>query len=280
MPVLSVPADRARPAGRRPATESRQSVMPPMADNRMPSGIQTRFGKAAQVTVRAIESRTLFWLLALAAGLLLFLKLASEVVEGETMAFDRRLLLAFREPASPSVPLGPHWLLKAMTDLTSLGSATVLTLMTIAVAAYLLAAKRPATALFVIAAVSGGAIFSAILKQVFERARPELVPHLVNVDSASFPSGHAMNSAVTYLTLGTLLANAERSRAVRTYLVCTAVLLTFLIGVSRLYLGVHWPSDVVAGWCVGACWALACSLAAQYFRERRAIERPAASRAQ
>jgi undecaprenyl-diphosphatase len=159
-----------------------------------------------------------------------------------------------------------------MIQITALGSGVILTLVTAMVAAYLFSIKKPATALFVIGAVAGGAILSALLKAVFERPRPELVAHLVSVSSASFPSGHAMNSAVTYLTLGSLLAKSEKSRPVRIYLVSVAVFLTLLVGFSRIYLGVHWPTDVLAGWCVGSTWAIGCSLLAQFFQERRALE--------
>jgi undecaprenyl-diphosphatase len=111
-------------------------------------------------------------------------------------------------------------------------------------------------------------LLSSLLKGSFLRARPDVVPHLVQVQTASFPSGHAMNSAVAYLTLGALLAGAEKSRGVRIYLMSVAIVLTLLIGVSRVYLGVHWPSDVVAGWCVGGAWAMLCSYAARALQKR------------
>jgi len=188
------------------------------------------------------------------------------------MTMDRAILLWLRVPGRPDEPIGPHWLLKAMTEITALGGGTILTLITVLVATYLVAARRPATAAFVVGAIAGGAILSAFLKDVFERPRPELVVHLVNASSASFPSGHAMNSAVTYLTLGTLLAETEDSQAVRIYLIGTAILLSLVVGFSRIYLGVHWPTDVVAGWCVGSVWALSCSLLADYFQQRRTLE--------
>ena len=188
------------------------------------------------------------------------------------MTMDRAILLWLRVPGRPDEPIGPHWLLKAMTEITALGGGTILTLITVLVATYLVAARRPATAAFVVGAIAGGAILSAFLKDVFERPRPELVVHLVNASSASFPSGHAMNSAVTYLTLGTLLAETEDSQAVRIYLIGTAILLSLAVGFSRIYLGVHWPTDVVAGWCVGSVWALSCSLLADYFQRRRTLE--------
>ncbi len=216
-----------------------------------------------------IETRLLVLLSVLALSLFGFLHIASEVTEGDTLSMDRAILLWLRVPGNPGIPIGPHWLLKAMTEITALGGGTVLTLLTILVAAYLLAAKRPATAAFIVAAVSGGAILSALLKNYFERPRPELVAHLVSASSASFPSGHAMNSAVTYLTLGALLAETEDSRGVRIYLIASAVFLSLLVGISRIYLGVHWPSDVAAGWCIGGVWALSCMLLAECFRPGR-----------
>ena len=220
-----------------------------------------------------IETRILILLGILAISTLLFLHLAGEVAEGDTSAFDREILLALRRPGALAIPIGPTWLVKVMTEITVLGGATILTVMTFLVVGYLIAAKRPLTALFVMVAVSGGAILEAVLKHIFERPRPELVAHLVSVNSASFPSGHAMNSAVTYLTLGTLLAKSERTRAVKIYLLVAAILLTVLVGCSRVYLGVHWPTDVLAGWCVGSTWAVACATIAQYLQDRRTLER-------
>ncbi|HVU31420.1 MAG TPA: phosphatase PAP2 family protein [Sphingomicrobium sp.] len=216
-----------------------------------------------------IETRILVALGFIGLGLFLFIHLASEVIEGDTMAFDRASLLALRVPGKPWEPIGPHWLSESFMQVTALGSRTNLTLITTLVVAYLIAARRPGPAIFVIAATSGGAILSALLKTAFERPRPEIVPHLVDVASASFPSGHALNSSVTYLTLGILLARTERSRPVRVYLISAAIALSVLIGVSRVYLGVHWPSDVLAGWCIGSTWAFACWLAVDVIQDRR-----------
>ena len=210
--------------------------------------------------------------LAVAVALFAFLKLASEVMEGDTLAFDRMLLQALRTPGEPHVPIGPEWLRIAMVDITALGGVSVLTLLTVVATGYLIAARRTATAAFLVGAISGGALTSTLLKLTFARARPDVVEHIVAVHSASFPSGHALNSAVTYLTLGALLARAEEKRSVRRYLIGVAIFLTLIIGSSRVYLGVHWPSDVIAGWCVGAAWALLCSLVARALQRRRAIE--------
>ena len=221
---------------------------------------------------RNVDAALLGTFLVVAAVMFAFLKLASEMVEGETAAFDRWLLQALRSPVDPSVPIGPEWLKAAMIDVTALGGTSVLTLFTVIAVGYLTAARKAATAGFLAAAVIGGALTSTLLKLAFGRARPDLVIHLVTVDSASFPSGHALNSAVVYLTVGALLARAEPKRTVRIYLIATAVLLTLMIGFSRVYLGVHWPSDVIAGWCVGAAWAMICSIVARALQKRRAIE--------
>lgn len=221
-----------------------------------------------------VDSRILVAFLALAAAMLAFLKLASEVMEGDTFALDRRILAGLRSAGDPALPIGPPWLQGAMIDVTALGGVTVLTLLTVVTTGYLLAARKSGTAAFVLAAVAGGAVLSTVLKDLVARPRPGIVAHLVEVHTTSFPSGHAMNSAITYLTLGTLLARAERSRTVRIYLLSVAITLTLMIGASRVYLGVHWPSDVVAGWCVGAVWAALSSLAARWLQHRRSLERP------
>jgi len=218
------------------------------------------------------DSYVLLLFLIIAAALFAFLKLASEVAEGDTAAFDRWMLQAFRSPSDPSVPVGPDWLRRTMVDVTALGGPPVLTLIVIAAAGYLVAARKVATAAFVVVAISGGALASTLLKLGFARARPDIVDRLVEVHSASFPSGHALNSAVTYLTLGALLARTESARSMRIYVMAVAMSLTLVIGCSRVYLGVHWPSDVIAGWCVGAAWAVLCSLVARALQRRRAIE--------
>lgn len=219
-----------------------------------------------------IDSKILALFLVAAGALFLFFRVASEIVEGETFALDRWLLQVMRSAADPSVPAGPGWLRAAMVDVTALGGGAVLTLLTLIAAGYLVAARKPATAAFLVASVSGGALLSTALKLAFSRPRPDLVGHLVEVYTMSFPSGHALNSAVTYLTLGALLARAEDDRRVRVYLMAVAVSLTLIIGFSRIYLGVHWPSDVLAGWCVGSAWAVLCSLIARTLQHRRAIE--------
>jgi undecaprenyl-diphosphatase len=219
-----------------------------------------------------VESRILLVFLAVAGALQLLGKAASEVIEGDTLAFDRAVLLLLRQSSDPATPLGPPWLRQVMVDVTALGSVAVLTIITTLVAGYLGAAKKPALAAFTVGAVAGGALISTLLKFIYARTRPDIVAHLVGTDSTSFPSGHAMNSAVTFLTLAVLLARAETSVAVRRYLISMAIALTLLIGFSRLYLGVHWPTDVAAGWIVGGLWAAGCSLWAKRLQAHHTIE--------
>jgi undecaprenyl-diphosphatase len=218
------------------------------------------------------ESRILLIFLAVAGGVLLLGKAASEVIEGDTLGFDRAILLLLRQSGDLATPVGPLWLREAMVDITALGGVTVLTVITVFAAGYLVAARKPALAAFTAGAVIGGALISTLLKLTYARTRPDIVEHLVGIDSASFPSGHAMNSAVTYLTLAVLLARAEKSVAVRRYLISAAITLTLLIGFSRLYLGVHWPTDVAAGWIFGGLWAAGCSLWAKRLQSHHTIE--------
>jgi undecaprenyl-diphosphatase len=210
------------------------------------------------------EPAVLLVLAATAASLLAFAKLADEVAERETGRFDRAILAAFRAPDDLARPIGPSWLQPVLVDVTSLGSGTVLALLATLVVGYLFVAGRRLAALTVLVSVAGGAALDLILKIGFGRPRPDLVPHLVAVSSYSFPSGHAMLSAVTYLTLGALLARFESRGSVRLYLMTSAIFLTLIVGASRVYLGVHWPTDVLGGWAAGAAWALLCWLGATY----------------
>ncbi|NEI70647.1 phosphatase PAP2 family protein [Rhizobium lusitanum] len=202
---------------------------------------------------------------ALSGGILLFIYLTGEVLEGSTRGFDEAILLALRQPGNLSVPIGPGWLTHAVKDITSLGGMTVLALMTVLVTIYLLLDRQRAIAVFVLASVLGGWGLSAALKIGVARPRPDIVPHLVEVHDLSFPSGHAMVSAVTYLTLAALISGTRPHRSTRIFTVAAGILLTLMIGASRIYLGVHYPTDVLGGWCAGATWALGCWIVARRF---------------
>lgn len=222
--------------------------------------------------LRAREIETLAALLLAAGGALLFIAIADEVREGDTATIDERLLLMLRSPTDSNDPLGPVWVEEFARDVTGLGGLGILTFITLASAGFLVLQRRTHLALYVLAAVATGALLSTALKLGFDRPRPDLVAHGQAVFTSSFPSGHAMSSAVVYLTLGTLLANGQSSFAMRCYLIGVAVFLAVIIGVSRVYLGVHWPTDVLAGWSAGAAWALLCWALAERLRRRGAVE--------
>ncbi|EJZ19199.1 phosphatase PAP2 family protein (plasmid) [Rhizobium sp. Pop5] len=218
----------------------------------------------------AYEPLTLITLATIAGGLFVLQRLTSEVLEGETLGFDEAILLALRRHGDLAVPIGPAWLTHAVGDITSLGGLTVLTLMTVLVTVYLLLDRRWPIAIFVFSSVLTGWLASTLLKILVARPRPDIVPHLVEVSDLSFPSGHAMVSAVTYLTLGALLARTQRYRSTRIFVMGAGVFLAVIIGLSRIYLGVHYPTDVFAGWCAGALWALGCWLISKRFVPNRA----------
>jgi undecaprenyl-diphosphatase len=219
------------------------------------------------------ELPTLIGLLILTAGLWAFVELADEVLEQETLSVDRAVLLAMRNPTNLSDPLGPRWIEESARDFTALGGVGVLSAITLASAGFLLLDHKRRAAVFVVSAVGSGLLLSTLLKHGFDRPRPDLVPHGSHVYSASFPSGHAMMSAITYLTLGVLLARTVADRRLRLYLVSLAVLLTAAVGVSRVYLGVHWPTDVLAGWTLGGCWAIFCWIIELWLQRIGQIER-------
>jgi len=226
-----------------------------------------------------IERMTLSAII-LAAGLLFaFATLANAVARGGTHAFDEWLIIALRTPGDLADPIGPKWIEEMMRDFTALGSTGVLTLMVLAVAGFLAMSRKGYTALFVLVSVAGGVLISQTMKWAYARPRPDLVPHGAEVFTASFPSGHSMMAAVVYLTLGALLARTQSGRRVKTYVLAVAVLLTVLVGVSRVYLGVHWPTDVLAGWALGGMWALICLLVMGWLQARGKVEDASAGNA-
>jgi undecaprenyl-diphosphatase len=207
-------------------------------------------------------------LLIVALGGTGFLAIAEDVAEGETRALDLAILKALRVGGDPHALVGPKWLHIAAVDVTALGSVAVLGLVILLAFALLASLRRWGEGLLLLAGAGGGLMISQALKRLFERERPDLVYRAVEAANASFPSGHAMMSAVVFLTLGVLAARFAGKRRVKVLAVVAAVLVSLLVGLSRVYLGVHWASDVLAGWCVGAAWAMACWLAA-FFIQRR-----------
>lgn len=217
----------------------------------------------------------LSWLLLLGCisfGIWGFVHIADEVMEGDAHAADEAILLFFRTADDVSDPIGPSWVEEALRDFTALGGMSVLTLVTVSVVGYLFLAGKRRTALLILGAVVSGVLVSFTLKSGYARPRPDLVPHGTRVYTNSFPSAHSMLAAVTYLTLGTLLAWQQKSWRVKVYAFTLALLLTISVGVSRVYLGVHWPTDVLAGWSIGFAWALAWWLLARYLERRGTVD--------
>jgi undecaprenyl-diphosphatase len=222
-----------------------------------------------------LERRELVWLATgLAACLLLFafVVLAGEVMSGDTQAFDTRILRALRDPTDIARPIGPEWLEGVLLDLTALGSPTALWIIVLAVAGFLMLKARHRTAMVVLVTCASGELLTSVMKQLFNRPRPTVVPHLRLVYSTSFPSGHAMESALVYLTLAAILMRASDTRSTKIYILAIAILLTLLTGISRVFLGVHYPTDVIGGWIVGFLWASVCWLVAQQFERTTHIQ--------
>lgn len=194
-------------------------------------------------------------LLVSAISLFLFAELTEEVLERDTEAFDRAVLLSLRDPADVHSPIGPQWLTKVLIDISSLGDVTILTLVTVASLGFLLLARRYRYFVAVLLLVPSGTMIMLLLKTLIQRQRPDIVPHLVVVTRESFPSGHSMLAAIVYLTLGGLLVLAMRERRLKGYVLFCFAALTLAIGLSRIYLGVHYPTDVAAGWLAGIAWA-------------------------
>ncbi len=216
--------------------------------------------------------RALFIFTLAVGGLWALVELADGFVEGSTKSIDESVLLLFRSSMDHSDPVGPRWFEQTMQDLTALGSVGVLVLFTLLSIGYLLLVAKKRLAIFLFVTVGSGMILSFTLKSSIARPRPSLVPHETFTQTASFPSAHSLLSALTYLTLAGLLCHAQRSHRTKVYLIASAILLTLLIGISRIYLGVHWPTDVLAGWTLGSVWALLGWFSADYLEHRGTIE--------
>lgn len=219
-----------------------------------------------------LERRVLIALILVAAGAWGFVELAEAVGEGESAGVDRAIMLMLRRAGDISRPIGPPALESAMRDITALGGYVIIGIVTFTTMVGLVLAGRVRQAVMVLVAVAGAALLAEGLKDLIARPRPDLVPHGVVVYTSSFPSGHATGGAATYLSLGALLARFEPQRRLKVFTLTMAVVITVLIGVSRVYLGVHWPSDVLGGWTLGASWALLCWAIAWRLQRRGDVE--------
>ncbi|MDX2202728.1 MAG: phosphatase PAP2 family protein [Hyphomicrobiaceae bacterium] len=221
------------------------------------------------VASRNVE-RALIAFAAASLAVMLVSALLSVLLRQHPLAFDAWLLRAFRTSADLAVPVGSRALQIAIRDITALGGVLVLALLVAIVAVFLMLKRHWHTAVAVVASAALGVLASQLLKALVGRSRPDVVPQLVPELSGSFPSGHAMMSVIVYLTLGTMLARLEDDRAVRRFLIGTAIAITIAVGMSRIYLGVHWPSDVLGGWSLGALWVLGVSRLLDAAATRRA----------
>lgn len=207
----------------------------------------------------------------IAAALLLFIEIADEMAEGEAHDFDMTVLQTLHpDAANPSDPMGPFWLDHAAADLTALGSVSVLATIALLVGGFLVLQRKRLEAAIIAVAFVGGLTLSQSLKGFFDRERPPEIYRASEILNASFPSGHALLSAVVFLTLGAMLAQAAKGRALRIYVMSVAIILVLIVGLTRIYLGVHWTTDVLAGWSAGAAWATACWLAGRWLKQRKA----------
>ncbi|MCX7567732.1 phosphatase PAP2 family protein [Sulfitobacter sp. F26169L] len=219
-------------------------------------------------TRRHIEIVSLVILSIAVASVWALAELTDEVVEGSTRNLDRDILLLLRTPGDLSDPIGPWWFEEMGRDITALGGVAVLTLTTLIVSIFFLLLRRWTSALYILVTIGSGILISSVAKDFFDRPRPDLVPHDSIVHTASFPSGHSMMAAIVYLSLGVLIARVQPRFFLKLYVMIVAILLTLFVGISRIYMGVHWPTDVAAGWLAGGAWAMICLIMARILARR------------
>lgn len=225
--------------------------------------------------LRRAGRREILLLLAAAVvcgSLFVFAEVTDVVREGEWHEAEKQLIRSLRAPQDASVPIGPRWLQHVCLDISALGGGAVLTLMSLLVIGYLLMLRHYHAILLLLAATLGGMGLNNILKRFFGRERPDIVPHLSEVASASYPSGHSMLSAIVYLTLGVMLAQSVKPWRFKVYFVGAALLISFLVGLTRVFLGVHYPTDVVGGWAAGTAYAVLCATIAYWLQSRGMVE--------
>jgi undecaprenyl-diphosphatase len=215
---------------------------------------------------RAVGVFLVIGLAVVTLGAAAFALIARAMVEGQTQQFDTAILRWMGQ-------IGAPWLDAAALEVTALGARVVVYMVVLVASAFLWQSRHHYSAALLWVSVFGAGLINTVLKVSFNRPRPDVFPwRTQHVGLASFPSGHAMTSIVVYGTLAFLIARLAPTRWLRRLVWALAVLVVVLVGLSRLYLGVHYPSDVLAGFLIGAAWAIICALgieAVRYFRTRR-----------
>ncbi len=207
--------------------------------------------------VRGTPEARLLGLTALVGfGLWGLLHLGGEMREGDTAAWDRAIMLAFRAPGQPHQPIGPPWLPDTLRDVTALGGTTLIALATAVAAVALARRRRWRRALVLIIVVLLANASDNLLKGLYHRERPDFAYPGLYLPSQSFPSGHSTASAALWLTLAAIVASFESRDAAKVFWFALALAIILAVGLSRVYLGAHWPTDVLGGWILGAVWAL------------------------
>jgi len=216
-----------------------------------------------------VDLKVILSFAAIVLGLTGFFIIAGIVMRGSTDNMDLKILRALRDPLNPYKPIGPEWLFEGMRDITSLGGATVVLVITLIAAGYFLVQKEYTLLALILVVTIGGAVLDIQLKEFFGRVRPSIIPRLVEVKSYGFPSGHSMMSTIVYFSLASLMIRVQGHIHYKIYVLTVAFLLTFIIGISRVYLGVHYPTDVIAGWFMGLAWASFCWYIAWHYYRRK-----------
>ncbi|MBW4546668.1 MAG: phosphatase PAP2 family protein [Symplocastrum torsivum CPER-KK1] len=197
-----------------------------------------------------------------ALGLWLFSAIADEILDKESFTFDKEILLTLKELHTPVLD-------KVMLGFTFLGEPVILLIVCLVIGTWLLTRGQRSQATILIIAAAGAIALNNLLKVLFGRARPMLWERVVDVGQYSFPSGHAMISMVIFGIIGYLVSS--KFPLWRIGIISLTILLVTGIGLSRLYLGVHWPTDIVAGYAAGLVWLITCIFSLQVWQERRAV---------
>jgi len=223
---------------------------------------------------RARDLQLLVGLAAIGCLLLVFIKIGRAVSVSGTDALDQAILLAFRN--TPGDPIGSDAFLAGVMHISALGSGAVTGLIVLLVTLFCVFAGHLRYAALVLACSVGTGFAMWLLKDFYERDRPSVVTHFDPPGGHSFPSGHSMISAALYMTLAVLISRTLERRRLRVFVIAAGALLALLIGFSRMYLGVHYPTDVLAGWTAGLIWALVCGLIVRKLGQRGDVAVPRA----